>query len=106
MFESNLNLVLFPSQCVALPTYAVTRSFCKELLCETFHYLLLPDDSPPSSQATRDSEVALQAFKLVLKLAREATTSLANTAGKKNSLEGVAESSNSGMTDILVILAV
>ena len=94
----------FLSQCIALPTYAVTRSFCKELLCESFHYLLLPDDSPPSSQATRDSEMALQAFKLVLKLAREATSCLASTDGKKNSLEGVADSSDSGMVDIFVFV--
>ena len=75
--------------------YAVTRSFCKELLCETFHYLLLPDDSP-SSQASRDSEVAVQAFKLVLKLAKEAMSCISSSDGSKSSLSEIAGSSDSG----------
>lgn len=91
---SYLYLYFLPG--IALPTYAVTRSFCKELLCETFHYLLLPDDSP-SSQACRDSEVAVQAFKLVLKLADEATSSLSSSDSKNSSLKEVTINPDSGM---------
>lgn len=76
---------------LALPAYAVTRAFCKELLCETFGYLLLPGDSP-NSQASRDSEVALQAFKLILNLAKEATSCL----GNEKHIRAVAGCSDSG----------
>ena len=83
---------LFPP---ALAAYAVTRAFCKELLCETFGYLLLPNDSP-NNQPNRDSEVALQAFKLVLNLAKEATSCLLNAEGNEQHIRAVAGCSDSG----------
>lgn len=86
-----VTLFYFP----ALPAYAVTRAFCKELLCETSGYLLLPDDSP-NSQASRDSEVALQAYKLVLNLAKEATSCLLNAEGNEKHIRDIAGTSDSG----------
>lgn len=82
----------FPSHCVALPSFAVTRAYCKELLCETFGILLLPDTSSDSNKAERDGDAALQAFKLVLNIAKEANACLMNEeAGGEKTLNGGAE---------------
>ena len=68
----------------ALPLYSVTRSFCKELLCEAFNTLLLPPASPsPSQPSTTDT--SREEFKYILTLAQEATSSLLASHGSPSS---------------------
>lgn len=82
---------------VALPSFSVTRAYCKELLCETFGFLLLPDGSPDSGKVERDSETALQAFKLVLNIAKDANSCLLNEeAGGEKTVKGAEGCSDSG----------
>lgn len=81
-----------------MPAFSVTRAYCKELLCETFGYLLLPADSP-DGKAGRDSETALRAFKVTLNLAKEANACLLNDECNENrNIKGAAGCSDSGET--------
>ncbi len=86
---------LLVSFLLALPLYSITRAYCKEVLCETFGYLLLPDDSP-DSQASRDSESVLQTLKLILKLAKEANLCLLNANCSEKTVREAAGCSDSG----------
>lgn len=82
---------------IAMPAFSVTRAYCKELLCETFNYLLLPDDTPDDKTAGRDNKTALRAFKVILKLAKEANACLLNDECNENkNIKGAAGCSDSG----------
>ena len=78
----------------ALPLYSVTRAYCKQLLCETFTALLLPD-SVPDEQIS--SDFALQAFKQTLNMAKEASTTLFDAQSGGKLLSTAAGVSDSGM---------
>ena len=87
----------------ALPSFSVTRAYCKELLSETFDFLLLPDGSSDSTAKERDSEAALQAFKLVLNLAKEANSCLlSEEAGGEKTIHGAEGCSDSGEQKLCV----
>ena len=71
----------------------MTRAYCKQLLCETFTALLLPD-SLPEEQIS--SDFALQAFKQTLNLAKEANTTLFDSQSGGKLLRTAAGFSDSG----------
>ena len=77
----------------ALPAYSVTRAFCKELLCETFTALLLPDNNPDNPTS---SDCVLGAFKHTFNLAKEANADILGSQDYSKLLGAAVSTSDSG----------
>lgn len=58
---------------LVFPKYSVARSYCKALLTEAYHDLLLPHKDSPSKA---DLNETVKLFKLVLSISRQANTYL------------------------------
>ena len=72
----------------------MTRAYCKELLRDTFTAHLLPEAAPGShDQQDGAEESALQAFKHILNLAKEANSNLVDAQTTEESLKNAAGSS-------------
>ena len=80
-------LSLSPRGFVALPSYSMTRAFCKDLLRSSFTSLLLPGDTPSGSHDLSFGDASLEMFKSTLAIAKDANAALLSRHGNTKQLE-------------------